>query len=137
MLTTTRSRVFAALLLGIGVATAFMVVRAAAVDPRMVACGANDPANKVLATFDLPRARDFWVRFPSAGLAPELEVDDPAFVVVFDGPASHPVIGPGPDPESADGLAVTPQLTRDHVVCVVVKGAISIYSDVSFVGFQP
>lgn len=55
------------------------------VDPRVLDCGASTPGNEVLAVIELPRARDFWTRLPSAAGAPELENDQPALLVVFKG----------------------------------------------------
>jgi hypothetical protein len=107
---------------------------AMAQDQRLADCGAEVPGNRVLTTFDLAHARDFWLRFPAAGKAPELDVDDPAFVVVFDGPATQPLMAPAPD--SSSGVALT-SATRDNVVCVVIAGEPNLYSGVDMAGFKP
>jgi hypothetical protein len=63
-------------------------------DPRLAAClGAAGPIEFV---FELPHARDYRRHFPAMLLAPELDVDDPAFAVVFAAGAQLLVGGSGP-----------------------------------------
>jgi hypothetical protein len=110
-----------------------MASRVAAQDPRLEACGANTAGNTVLARFELPRARDFWSRFPFAGRAPELETDQPAFVVVFNGPASHFVVGTWIEGQGPDvRLDAT-----ENTVCVVAGGETNVYFNVDMAGFSP
>lgn len=109
-----------------------LVVRSA--DTAWIACGAADPANKVMARFDLPAARLFWTRFPNAGRAPELEVDQPATIFVFDGPTTHPLMLAPDDP---GGAVVVTRAVRDRVVCVYVDGVPNVYSNVDLRGFVP
>jgi hypothetical protein len=115
------------------ISIAILVSGVAAQDPRLEQCGANIPGNKVLTSFELPRARDFWSRFPTAGRAPELETDQPAFVVVFNGPASHFVVGTwiaGQDPDVRLGLS-------EKTVCVVAGSEVNVYANVDMAGFRP
>ena len=89
-------------------------------------CGGE--GNRIQAEFRLEHAHDFWQRFPAAGRAPELEIDDnPAEVVVFQGrydmsKVSAHGIGPQPD-----------HLSR--VVCVIQSdGRVLLYADISRTG---
>ena len=95
---------------------AVVVNGALAPDVRLSRCGGDDPGNRVMAAFEMSRARDFWTHFPNAARpAPELEVESPAYVVVFDGP-TH-VTGLSTRKGGSDGL--TTQLL-DGVVCVLL-----------------
>ncbi len=93
-----------------------------------------------MAAFEMSRARDFWTHFPNAARpAPELEVESPAYVVVFDGP-TH-VTGLSTRKGGSDGL--TTQLL-DGVVCVLLPpndllpdGETLVYYGVSTQGFRP
>ena len=111
-------------------------------DPRLRDCGAGTGSgNRVLSSFELAHARDFWTRFPEAGLAPELERDDPAFVVVFDGPATHmlalaPIFVTAAPADQAGEIA-SANVTRNNVVCVVTAGGPYMYSEVNLTGFTP
>jgi hypothetical protein len=95
-------------------------------DPRIAACGGSG-GGKVLTAFEMPRARDFWSHFPAAPReAPELEVDTPVFVVVFDGPT------------------MVRGAVLDDVVCVLMppsdlhpQGEPLVYHDVPRDGFRP
>jgi hypothetical protein len=95
-------------------------------DPRIAACGGSG-GGKVLTAFEMQRARDFWSHFPAAPReAPELEVDTPVFVVVFDGPT------------------MVRGAVLDDVVCVLMppsdlypQGEPLVYHDVPRDGFRP
>jgi hypothetical protein len=106
-------------------------------DQRISQCGGSNPANRVVAAFELDHARDFWTRFPAAPRgAPELEVDTPVFVVVFDGVTDVAVLaGPG------GGLTAA---RLPDVVCVLMPasslypdGEPLVYYNVSREGFTP
>jgi hypothetical protein len=99
--------------------------------PGFSACGGE--ATGVIAAFPIRRARDFWKHFPAAGKAPELEVDDPAFVVVYDGVQRFPHMG------NPRGETAPPRQERSGFtdLCVFVGGSTNIYTDVSTVGFNP
>jgi hypothetical protein len=103
-------------------------------ESRLDLCGADAPGNRLAASFEMPRARDFWDYFPKAGSAPELQRDDPAFVAVFDGEYHTVLLGRG-GPSSA---------VLTNVVCVVLppseffpQGEPLIYTDVPRDGFVP
>ena len=128
-----RRVVIASIIVGIAVLGP-LAFRAAAVNAQLTACGANSLGNKVLVSFELGRARDFWTRFPNAGRAPELELDESAFVLVFDGPATHVLLT---NPTTAGQSQRLSPRTRDSVVCVVVGGVPNLYSNVNETGFVP
>jgi hypothetical protein len=107
---------------------------ASAADVASAACGADDQKNVVLARFDLAHARSVWQRLPNLGLAPELLVDSPATVIVFNGPTTHVLSVAPADPGQP---AVEMPVTRDHVICVFVNGIPNVYSKVDFTGFVP
>lgn len=89
-------------------------------DQRVADCGASTPGNKVLATFDLDRAKNFWRHFPAALGAPELQNDLPALVVVFKGDYTWFRTGE----------------VFQHVVCVYQDGYPNIYPGVDLVGMK-
>jgi hypothetical protein len=101
--------------------------------PGFSACAGE--ATGVIAAFPIRRARDFWKHFPAAGRAPELETDDPAFVVVYDGLDPFPHTGGLRGP----GETAPPRQRRSGVtdLCVFVGGSTNVYSDVPTVGFSP
>jgi hypothetical protein len=99
--------------------------------PGFSACGGD--ATGVIAAFPISRARDFWKHFPAAGKAPELEVDDPAFIVVYDGIHEFAHMG-NPRAETAAPRQSRAGLTD---LCVFVGGSTNVYTDVSTVGFSP
>jgi hypothetical protein len=92
-------------------------------------------ATGVIAAFPISRARDFWKHFPAAGKAPELEVDDPAFIVVYDGVHEFPHMGRFRGP----GETAPPRQRRVGFtdLCVFVAGSPNVYTDVPTVGFSP
>jgi len=86
------------------------------------------------------RARDFWLHFPAEKRrAPELELDTPAVVVVFDGPTTVPVLTGG-----TNGQAPVAQVRLNDVVCVYLPpsemypcGEPLVYAGVNLEGFTP
>lgn len=117
-----------------------LAAAALAPDARIARCGGDDPGNDVLASFELKQARDFWKHFPQASrLAPELEVDTPAFVVVFDGPTRMTALS-GMDTDASGGMT---QVVLQDVVCVLLPasdmypdGETLVYYGVSREGFS-
>lgn len=107
-------------------------------DPRFEACGGT--AEDVLAAFPMETARDFRKHFPNAGKAPELEVDEPAFVVVF---SDRAPVGVAPQlPRRGESLPpASPGLPNHHDVCVLVGpdagGVVNIYGEVDTTGMRP
>jgi len=57
-------------------------------DQRLQACGGTVPGNRVERTVDLSRARDYRLSVPEIGEHPELNVDAPVFLVLFEGQAT-------------------------------------------------
>jgi hypothetical protein len=88
------------------------------IDQRVYDCGLSTPGNQVLATIELPRARDLWQRLPAAGGAPELENDRPALLVLFRGNYTWFRTGE----------------VFQNVVCVYQDGRPNIYPDVNLAG---
>ena len=87
-------------------------------DPRLDACFAD--AGEVEAAFEMRAARDYQRHLPGMLRSPELEVDDPAFVVIFAGDVSLPRI----QPASGDG----------QIVCVLVGDTPNVYVGVDTSG---
>jgi hypothetical protein len=104
-------------------------------DPRFARCAGT--SGRVIAAFPLAEARDFKVVFPSVGRAPELDVSQPAFVVVFEGRWPGPIL---PRFNSSDGPMPT-LLPGRHAVCVwlgdVTDGDYVVYDNVDTTGMQP
>lgn len=128
------------LLLGAAaVSLAVGVIGALAPDARLAACGGANPANRVRAAFEMNQAREFWVHFPAASRqAPELDVDTPVYVVVFDGPVEVAGLG------GVDAQAGVRTTTLTNVVCVLKPpsalypdGEPLVYYDVPLDGFKP
>jgi hypothetical protein len=115
-------------------------------DARLEECGGTNPANRVAAAFELSHASEFWDHFPLAPRgAPELEVDTPVYVVVFEGPTAVAVLGqmPGPEPSDASYVPLETVLLND-VVCVYMppsamypEGEPLVYYNVPRAGFVP
>lgn len=101
-------------------------------DPRLAACfGAAGP---VEFAFEMPRARDYQRHFPAMLLAPELDVDDPGFVVVFASGAELLVGLSGPP--GATGEATPSAGPNERSVCVLVGDTRNLYSNVDISGMQ-
>jgi hypothetical protein len=106
-------------------------------DPRLARCGATPES--ALAVFEMTHARDYRLHLPAMGLSPELDVDSPAFVVVYRAMQPFGMAGaPAPDGRSATPprSTVTPG-RRDVCVLVGADGATSeqnIYADVDVTG---
>lgn len=101
-------------------------------DPRLAAClGTAGPVEFV---FVMPHARDYQRHFPAMLLAPELDVDDPAFVVVFASGAQL-LIGGGPHPSSSGGTATSPN-PNERSVCILVGDAPNLYENVDISGMR-
>ena len=82
-----------------------------AADPRFERCGGL--VGDVVGAFEMAHARDYRAHLPAMGAAPELDVDDPAFVVLFR--ADHP-LGAG-----RPGVGTpAPRLAGTRDVCVLV-----------------
>lgn len=106
-------------------------------DARFEACGGT--VEEVIAAFPMDNARDFGDHFPNAGRAPELEVDEPAFVVVF---SDRAPVGLMPQlPRRGESPAPASPLPSHHDLCVLVGpdagGVVNIYSDVDITGMRP
>ena len=94
-------------------------------DPRMRQCYASPSTAQYVFVID--HARDYRLYLPRMGMAPELDVDASAFVVVFaqDTP-QFPTTGIGPDPTNEPG---------HRYVCVLVDGQDgNLYADVDITG---
>jgi hypothetical protein len=101
---------------------------AAARDPRVTACGI-DSAARVAAVIDLAHAKDVWTRLPALGRSPELEVDDPASLVVYEGDV--------PAPAMHVGMGQMRPSSLHNAICVLdASGAPTIYENVSRAGFR-
>lgn len=98
-------------------------------DPRFAACGGND---EVSAAFAFEAASDYREHFPRMGRAPELEVADPAFAIVYDEDYVPAVFG---------GVAAGPAVPGTRHVCVYVgqppNGTHNVYGDVDITGMEP
>jgi hypothetical protein len=103
-------------------------------DPRLVACAAGVASgNPVQAAFAMDHASDFSQHFPSAGQAPELLDETPAFVVILDAPVNLGLTGaPGSSSSSAPNSPF-----QVNAVCVDVGGTVNFYADVDLTGFRP
>lgn len=106
-------------------------------DPRFQRCGGGDGSG-VLTAFPMAHARDFRQHFPGAGRAPELGVEDSAFVVVFEGFHPFGVSGAAPPPGTTwPPRSLTP---GSHDVCVMVgddpeTAQMNMYTDVDLSGY--
>jgi hypothetical protein len=95
-------------------------------DPRLLQC--YGPETEMEFVFVMDHSRDYRRYLPAMGLSPELDVDEPAFAVVFrDGWEGPPTRGDdGPRSTPAPGL---------HFVCVIPEGgAANLYGDVDITG---
>ena len=89
-------------------------------DPRLAACFAA--AGEVQAAFEMRHARDYQRHLPRMLRSPELEVDDPGFVVVFAGDV--PLVG------------VSRLSGPGKVVCILVGDTPNLYDDVDISGLR-
>jgi hypothetical protein len=99
-------------------------------DPRAKPCGIEAP---VVREFALEHARDYRTALPRMGRSPELEIDIPAYVVVYAGPLNLGGVMRAPDGQDASGNPIGHVDQPDSatgVVCVVVNGAPTIYVNV-------
>lgn len=72
------------------------------------------------------------------GANPELRSDDPAFIVVYDGPVSlMAAYAPPPMPNGQLSQTQTIRTTYTGVVCVVIKNVPIVYADVDLAGLDP
>jgi hypothetical protein len=101
-------------------------------DPRLRAC--YEAAGPVEFAFEMPHARDYQRHFPAMLLAPELDVDDPAFAVVFASDAP-PVVG-GSAPSSATSDPNGSSNPNDRWVCILVGDTPNVYSNVDISGMR-
>jgi hypothetical protein len=106
-------------------------------DPRLGTCAG--PQGKVLVAFDMTRARDLWLHIPGFLKAPELETDDPAHVVVYDGQVRLATTGSDLNGGSAGGAAAAASRSQliDNVVCVAIAGVPTYYSSVDLTTVTP
>jgi hypothetical protein len=107
-------------------------------NPWFESCGGLTHA---LTAFVVPRARDLPLYLPALLRAPEVERDDPAFVLVYKGKYPGVVMRAPPPP----GQTWPPEPTlapNHHDMCVIVgpvtgAGSRGVYGDVSLEGFDP
>jgi len=104
-------------------------------DPRLGRCGAT--VETALDAFEMAHARDYRLHLPAMLLAPELDVDAPAFVVVYAAMQPFGVGGAAPPP----GQTWPPRSLAPghHDVCVLVGSDLdtaerNIYADVDTAG---
>ena len=109
---------------------------AIAKDPRLDLCPTT--GNQIVATFEIPSAREYQSWIPRMLRSPELEVDAPAYVVLFGDKATLPVLGAPPGVDAAGELIREQPLPTefDGVVCVVVDGRPTVYTDVDTTGWK-
>ena len=93
-------------------------------DPRAAACPA-DPRPDL--AFSLDRASDIWSHLPNCGAAPELQIDQPAYVAVYTRPVHVKFTG-NPKGGTTLGGPVT------NLVCVVVNGSPNYYPGADLTG---
>lgn len=98
-------------------------------DPRLRACGGASPGVKVRVSFAMTHARDFQAHYPHALKTPELNTDEPAYVVDFDGSVNVRFTG-NPRSEPRQG-------PYHNVVCVFAQGIPNWYYDVDKTGVHP
>lgn len=107
-------------------------------NPWFEACGGLSYA---LTAFEVARARDLPLYLPALLKAPEIERDEPAFVLVYKGRYPGGVMHASPPPGQTIGPE--PTLAPNHYdMCVEVgpvtgAGSRGVYGDVSLEGFDP
>lgn len=105
-------------------------------DPRLLRCAGGDRAN-VLYAFEMESAANYQAHLPAMLLAPELDVDIPAFVVVFRG--LHSFLGGGAAPPQGQTWPPRSLAPGSHDLCVLVgsdaeTAVINVYGDVNIEG---
>jgi hypothetical protein len=103
-------------------------------DPRLAACFAN--AGPVEFAFEMAHARDYQRHLPKMLLAPELDVEDAAFVVVFERGAQLrlPLTG---TPTASGGPTDAASVAGDpRTVCILVADTPNVYENVDITGMQ-
>jgi hypothetical protein len=89
----------------------------------------------------MTHARDYKVHLPQMKSSPELEADDPAYMVVFAGTVKMGVAGaPAPQVDDNTAPAALEPIIREAgltgVVCVATKGSPTYYSSVDTSGLS-
>jgi len=105
-------------------------------DLRLTRCPGGDPGN-VLYAFEMVRAADYPAHLPAMLLSPELDVDVPAFVVVYRSPPG--IVHGGAAPPRGETWAPRSLTPGSHDVCVLVgsdptTAEINIYGNVDIRG---
>jgi hypothetical protein len=107
-------------------------------DPRFERCGGGSVPTRY--AFEIEQARDYRVHLPAMPRTSELELDQPALVVVFEGIGpfvSRPTLGPG-----ATGTLPPAPTARPgrHDVCIYVgqagRGELNYYREVAIAGLR-
>jgi hypothetical protein len=110
-------------------------------DPRMQACAGTAEQRSVggavaVSALEMAQAADYRRHLPAMGRAPELEVDEPAFLVVFQ---VFDVDPEAPQGSPVPGETTPPPSNPVHAVCVVVGGDLqtgfNYYARVDITGF--
>ena len=109
-------------------------------DPRLKTC-TTDGTGVVQVSFAMAHARDYQDHLPRMLRSPELEIDSPAYVVVFSGAVNSAFAG-GAAAQPADSVVpADPQPATQSpatgVVCVSVDGSPTYYSNVDTTGLKP
>ena len=86
------------------------------------ACGAYAAPNHFLLAVTLAAARDYRLALPALGPQAELDSDQPATLVIFEGPMR--------DSEIRGGRAASPASPLKHVCAILADGTTRIYPNV-------
>lgn len=110
---------------------------AATWDLELARCGASLATS--FAVFPMEHARDYRLHLPAMLLSPELDVDDPAFVVVYGG--MQPFAGGGAAPPAGQSRAPRSLDPGHHDLCVLVgadaaTAELNIYANVDTTGIR-
>jgi hypothetical protein len=97
-------------------------------DPRFKSCGGE--SQPVLMAFPLDHARDYLKAFPNMGYSPELQVDQPAFVVVFDGPWHGARLGGRFAPSSGTPAPTPTRPPGTNDMCIWLEGYPIYYAEI-------
>jgi hypothetical protein len=105
------------------------------IDPRFDKCRGDTAP--VLTAFPMPHASDYTSHFPNATVIAELETDQPAFVVVFQGLSPDALTGGG----DSTGSARQSLQPNHHDLCVMLGERTTtgpfLYLDVDTTGMTP